>query len=155
MRYWIFKCDTKGPHEYLLNARMENLETRITWRVKERYLHEIEAGDTAFIWETGRKRGIRAVMQITSKPEEMDELETEKPYYVNADYQREDRVLGTLQERNLNIPAKKLKAIPGLEQLSVFAGTGHFTKGTNFPITDEQAKILIDQIKISQNSGAA
>lgn len=145
MNYWIFKCNIS---DYLLSDRMSNPEANVTWRVTDpRFRHEIKAGDTAFIWETGPKGGVRAIMQITSQPEMMGELETEKPYYVKPDYLPTVRVKGTLKERNLSLPSREIKSTPGLEGLSVFAGNGYHTRGTNYPVTEAQAKILISQLK--------
>jgi EVE domain len=55
MAYWIFKYN---PEKYRLDDRLADPNPEITWTVS-RHRREIAPGDTIFIWQTGRDRGIR------------------------------------------------------------------------------------------------
>lgn len=71
-----------GSSNATLNAikdRLADPNTKITWTVS-RFKDEIGAGDTVFLWVTGDKRGIRAVMRVDEAPRLMAELETEQAY---------------------------------------------------------------------------
>lgn len=58
MAFWIFKYN---PAVYRLAERLADPNPTITWLVS-RFKEEINAGDTAFLWMTGRNRCMRAVM---------------------------------------------------------------------------------------------
>lgn len=140
MRYWIFKCN---PDEYHIDARLEDAEPKTTWRVT-RYKDEIEKGDIAFIWRTGPKnRGICAVLRIESEPQEMPEFEHEQQYCLERDTSARIRIVGRFTNRLHCISYIELKNTPGLENLSVFSG---FQQTTNFKVTDEEGKILLNMI---------
>jgi predicted RNA-binding protein with PUA-like domain len=133
--YWIFKVN---PEYYRIDDRLADPEVRITWKVS-RYRDRIRAGDTAFIWRTGRSRGICATLKISSDPVDMAEIESEEPYCTPLDTGIRKRVLGELIERFPVIPADKIRLIPGLQGLSVFHG---YQQTTNFPVTEEEGRIL-------------
>ena len=59
MSYWIFKYN---PEKYRLQERLADPNPTITWTIT-RYRDQISPGDTIFVWETGRNRGIRAVLR--------------------------------------------------------------------------------------------
>jgi hypothetical protein len=75
----------------------------------------------------------------------MAELETEQPYNVERDTETMLRVVGTLTHRDVNLSHEALREVPGLENLSVFR-KDVVQKGTNFPVTSEQAAILLGLI---------
>lgn len=135
MAYWIFKVN---PNRYRIDERLADSEARITWQVT-RYHDEIRTGDTAFIWRTGRNRGLCATMKITSDPIEMPEIKSEEPYCIDLDLSAKCRVSGELVERFPLIRAKDIRFIPGLQGLSVFHG---FQQATNFSVTEEEGRIL-------------
>jgi 5-methylcytosine-specific restriction protein A len=135
MAFWIFKY---RPENYNLRARLSDPSPTLTWTVS-RFRDEIAAGDTAFLWETGPHRGIRAVMRIDEPPREMPELDSERRYWVEPDVAVAPRVLGTLTHRGIDLPAERLRRVPGLDGLSVFHG---FQQGTNFPVAPEEGRIL-------------
>lgn len=135
MNYWIFKCN---PDFYRLDARLTDPEPRTTWIIN-RYRERVQADDIAFIWQTGKHRGIRAAIRVDSPPQDMPELESEMKFQTSPDASFDCRVYATVLRRDLDISADKLRAIPGLEGLSVFRG---FRQGTIFPVTPEEAGIL-------------
>lgn len=143
MNYWIFKCN---PTAYLLDDRRRDKEEKITWRVT-RYNSEIQAGDLAFIWKTGKDRGICAVMQIESDPKEMPDYEHEDGYKIVLDNNLKVRVEGKIIRWVECISAYTLKSIDGLQNLSVFSG---YQQTTNFRVTQEEGLILM---KLIQDQG--
>jgi EVE domain len=136
MAFWIFKCN---PEKYRFAERASDPNPNITWTASQ-HTDEIGPGDTAFIWETGPNRGIRAVIQIESAPEMLPELPTEQSYWTEPDTDIRRRVLATLTHRGLNVSHLELRSIPGLEKLSVFHG---FQQATNFRVTPEEGAILM------------
>ncbi len=46
MAFWIFKCN---PDKYRLADRLADPNPTLTWTVS-RFRHEINAGDTVFLW---------------------------------------------------------------------------------------------------------
>ena len=140
MNYWIFKCNRKF---YRLDARLNAPEQNTTWRVKQ-YKKDVHLGDIAFIWQTSPDPGLRAVMHITSDPTEMEEIETEKQYYI-PDFEPTHivRVTGTLQDRFPLLSIKGLKRIPELNSLSAL----YPPPGTNHKVTHAEGKFLMDYIK--------
>lgn len=135
MKYWIFKYN---PDIYDLDARMDDPTIQTTWRVS-RYKDEFQPGDTAFIWETGKNRRIRAVLEITSHPEDMLELDHERQFWKHLEGEPACRARANIARRHLDIGHKTLRQIPVLEDLSVFVG---FQQGTNFPVTSEQGAVI-------------
>ena len=140
MNYWIFKCN---PEKYCINERLENPEPRTTWRVT-RYKTEIQAADIAFIWRTGQHRGICAVMRIDTVPQEMPELDSEKPYCVDLDTGVTCRVAGTFIQRFPCVSHEVLRSVPELENLSIFHG---YQQATNFPVTPLEGEVIMNVIQ--------
>lgn len=145
MSYWIFKTN---PDHYRLDGRLKDANPKISWKVT-RYKDEIQKGDIAFIWRTGNKRGICAVMRINTNPAEMKELESEQKYHVERDVKIMLRVEGTFTHRFDCISHKELRNIPNLKNLSVFSGN---QQATNFKVTDEEGKILMELLEARQEA---
>jgi predicted RNA-binding protein with PUA-like domain len=140
MAFWIFKCN---PARFRLEDRLADPNPVTTWTVT-RYRDEIGPGDTAFLWVTGVKRGIRGVMSIDQPPRLMAELPSEQQYWNEPDTDELLRVVGSLTHRNLDISAAELRDTPGLENLSMFHG---FQQGTNFEVSDAEGQIIMNLIQ--------
>jgi predicted RNA-binding protein with PUA-like domain len=136
MAFWIFKYN---PEKYHLAERLADSNPDITWTVS-RYRNQIAPGDTIFIWETGRDRGIRAILRAEGVPQDMAELESEQPYWTQRDNDVRCRVRATIVRRDVNLSHAELRSTPGLENLSVFHG---FQQGSNFPVTLDEGAILL------------
>jgi 5-methylcytosine-specific restriction protein A len=136
MACWIFKCN---PEKYRLVDRLADPNPVITWTVS-RFGDQIRPGDTVFIWETGERRGIRAVLRIDEGPRDMPELEGEQRYWAEKDQTICSRVLCTITHRGVDLSAERLRRVPGLERLSVFHG---FQQATNFPVAPGEGEILM------------
>jgi hypothetical protein len=111
MNYWIFKCN---PQHYQLEKRLADTEPRATWRVS-RYHDEIQTGDIAFIWETGRRR-IRATIRIVSQPKEMPELKHELTHCLpSLDASVKCRIEAVFESRDFEPLAGFLHVFGGIE----------------------------------------
>ena len=135
MAFWIFKCN---PEKYRLEQRLADPNPTLTWTVS-RHRDKIEPGDIAFLWVTGRDRGIRAIMRVDEAPRLMAEFDSEQTYWVEQDTRELWRVSGAFIHRNIQISSKSLHKVPGLEELSVFHG---WQQTTNFPVTPDEGAIL-------------
>jgi hypothetical protein len=140
MAFWIFNYN---PEKYRLAERLADPNPDITWRVS-RFRDEIRPGDIIFIWETGRDRGIRAVLRAEGVPQNMHELESEQPYLMERDTDVACRVHATIIHRDVNLSHSHLRSVPGLENLSVFHG---IQRGTNFRVTPEEGEILLELVE--------
>jgi hypothetical protein len=136
MSYWIFKCD---PDSFRLDARFADPFPTISWIVT-RYRDQIERDDTALVWQTGPKRGFRAILQLDSDPKIMPELKSEQKYNKEHDTEERYRVLATIKEREMNLPHTLLRNTPGLEELSMFHG---YQQGTNFKMTEKEFRTVL------------
>lgn len=135
MAYWIFKYN---PKNYRLADRLADPNPVITWTVS-RYREEIGPGDTIFLWGTGPKRGVRAVLRAESAPQDMPELDSEQPYWVEYDSEVRCRVLAVITDRDVQLSSRVLQSESGLKGLSVFHG---FQQTTNFRVTPEEGRAL-------------
>jgi hypothetical protein len=140
MSYWIFKCD---PKKYRLGERLAELPNPATTWLVTRYKKEIAPGDTAFLMETGPKRAIRAVMRVDSSPSNMAELSHEQDYWAERDTEIRCRVLGTLTHR-VHVLVDEIKEVEALKDLSIFKG---FQQGTNFRVSEEEGRVLIEFVR--------
>jgi predicted RNA-binding protein with PUA-like domain len=139
--YWIFKAN---PERFRIEARLKDPQPKTTWLVT-RYRDQVKPGDVAFIWSAGRAPEILAVMRVDSLPEVRDDLDSERIYWADSrDAKPRVRVLGTFTHRGPRLPSTRLKVVRGLEKLSVFHG---WQQATNFPVTDQEAAILMRLIE--------
>ncbi len=136
MNYWIFQAN---PDRYRLQDRLRDPNPEISWRVS-RYRDEISPGDRAFVWQSGKSRGLCATLRVETAPEEIHELSGERQYATDPQIASVSwRVLATIESRFPIIPAAMLRATPGLESLSILGG---FLQASNFRVTPEEARIL-------------
>jgi hypothetical protein len=141
INYWIFRCDTT---KYKLAERLEDANPLTTWRVNQ-HRNEIHTGDIAFIWENGKKGGIRARIRIDSEPSDMSEMDHELEYVVRNHSFDDDLDIGTrlrvtaIIEATAHLLPEEVKNRPGLEGMSIFTG---YKQQTNYEITPEQGEIL-------------
>src|SRR5436853_4370836 len=118
MAFWIFKCD---PSIYDLDNRVADAEQTITWSISK-YRTQVAVGDVAFLWQTGKDRGIRAATRIDVAARELPELGAELGHYHDAGghaaqriIENKYRVIGTLICRGANHSMDELRRVPGLE----------------------------------------
>jgi hypothetical protein len=129
MNYWIFKAN---PALWDVEKHLREGYAPTGYKIS-RYRHEIKAGDTAFLWLTGARRGIIAVLDILSDPYYLP------PNPSDAYWSDIYKVDVRLSAQFPLIEAEFLKTLPGLAGLSTFHG---FQAGTNFRVTPEEGQIL-------------
>lgn len=145
MNYWIFKADS---NQYDIDRRLAYSNPQISWRVHN-YQKEIKAGDIAFIWRTGSKRGIIGIIDIKTNPEIIDELKHEIQFYKNSVPFAELRITGLLRSARMNLLHTALKEIPDTSELPVFMNNinSKFTRATNYALDEEQGDAIMKLIK--------
>jgi 5-methylcytosine-specific restriction protein B len=133
---WIFQAN---PELFNLGAALQHLK-ETTWLTKQ-HSDTIRAGDTVFLWQSGKEAGIVAMGAVLTNPQPMEQLEEEKEFNRSAEKFaglqprvriRIDRVLPTRLERSA------LLGHPILGGLTVLTAP----QGTNFTVTKEQADAL-------------
>jgi len=141
---WIFQAN---PQRFdILNALADEKLNEDVWLVNQ-HKNEIKKGDIGLIWMSGKEAGICAVVDITSDPEFLvDSLDSSK--YWMSDEDKQQRKLRVKYKYKIKFPGEpiykqELKNIPELSRLSIL----NFFQGTNFPVTDEEWKIIADLIE--------
>lgn len=134
-RTWIFQGN---PQYYDVRAAMKQLE-EFNWEVRT-YKSDIKIGDVVYIWEAGSDGGLLGSGVVISDVREAAESEAEKQFWVEQpDLESKPRVLiKRTQIFDQLITRDDLKDEPGLSQLSLLRNP----RGTNFPVTENEAKIL-------------
>ena len=145
MNYWIFKCN---PDKYRIDDRLKDPENKITWLVT-RYRDKIKVDDIAFIWRTGNKRGIVGAIKIVEKPFWRKELDTELPYCIDLDNSLRMRVVADIFSRGPFLSQEYIQSVSKLQDLSIFRG---FKQATNYKITENEGRLILDIMKIKSNS---
>lgn len=136
---WIFQAN---PQRFdILNALADEKLTEDVWLVNQ-HKNEIKKGDIGLIWMSGKEAGICAVVDIISDPEFLvDSLDSSK--YWMSDDDKQQRKLRVKYKYKIKFPDRpvykqELKNIAELSRLSIL----NFFQGTNFPVTDEEWKII-------------
>lgn len=140
MRYWIYSAN---PERYRIEERLRDPRAEITWIVT-RYADLTHPGDIAFLWITGKDRGIVGAIRLLSEPTLMEELASEKVFWTEHSNAPATRVLAELTHRVALIPAMRLRNIPELMKCSVFHG---FQQATNFMLTEKEGQIFWDLVE--------
>lgn len=140
-RTWIFQAN---PDDYRTRDAFSELGA-LYWTVK-RHADEIHAGDSVFIWESGVDGGLIAETTVATEPEQHDESPVEAKFYVKP--QPLSRFLGVKLVLNRLLPAPILKRAdllrhPTLKSIQLVT----MPRGTNFPLTDEEAHALRSAIQ--------
>lgn len=136
---WIFQAN---PMRYdVVQALSDNgVGNRLHWLVN-RHQEAIKSGHLGIIWMSGKEAGIYALARVESNPGMMREFPEERNYWLEAGEPIEAlRVELLILKSLINRPVlrKELKAIPGLQSLSIFKQA----QGTNFPVTSEEWRLI-------------
>lgn len=136
---WIFQANPKRFD--ILNALADDRINEDVWLVNQ-HKNEIKKGDIGLIWMSGKEAGIYAVMDIISDPEFLVDSPISSQYWI-SDEDKQQRKLRVKISTKLKFPdnpiyKQELKNIPGLSHLSIL----NFFQGTNFPVRDEEWKII-------------
>jgi len=135
-RTWIFQGN---PKLYDIVRAVEDLD-KMTWAVSQ-YNHQIRKGDKVYIWKSGKDGGIIASGTILCDPETKQPnlndlyargtpLNTEP--YLGVDIQIEKKLTDKIVAR------QTLRADERTKELEIL----HFSKKTNFRVTEEEAIVL-------------
>jgi hypothetical protein len=142
-RVWIFQAN---PNRYdVLNALSDDaIGPNMHWTVNQ-HINEIAKGHLALIWLSGAEGGIYALTEITSNPQLLNVTNDEDKYWVDTSYNNKERLRVKLKvlKNMVNKPIyrNELKATIGLENISIFRQS----QGTNFPLTNEEWRIIKDK----------
>ncbi|MDY6985649.1 MAG: endonuclease NucS [Candidatus Thermoplasmatota archaeon] len=148
---WIFQANPK-TYDILnaLSSKEELGEENDMWSVS-RFKDRIHKGDTALIWMSSTSpksndAGIYAVAEITSNPEYMKS--TSKFWISEDDFKKQQnnlwvRLKYKLIFANNPIFREELKSIDELKNMLIFKQP----QGTNFPVTQEEWRVISDLIK--------
>lgn len=142
---WIFQAN---PQRYDVIGALsdQRLSNKLRWLVNQRK-DDIKRGHIALIWMSGDddEAGIYALARVESDPAKMPELPEGKAYWLDEGRGREVlRVDLSILKSFVNKPIvrRKLKTIPGLQNLSIFQNA----QGTNFGVRDEEWLLISDLI---------
>ena len=95
---------------------------------------------------SGKEGGVYAIAKIITDPNETEEFEEEKKYWLSRSKEtsRVMRVQLQVIKRLINSPLfrKELKAIEELKELSILK----FAQGTNFPVTIDEWQVMSNLI---------
>jgi len=142
MNYWIFQCNTK---QYRLDERLaDSNNDAIAWLVKQ-HKKEVHKGDIAFLWRSRGgdkldKRGIYAVLEVTTEPKVDKDIVSEFRYYVKQPVSKPTkglRVEAQILQRQFLSRDDILKH-PKLQELSILKNC----MGTNFSVTQQEGEAL-------------
>lgn len=138
MAYWLFKCD---PERYRIDARLHLAEPRTSWAVT-RYGEEMAPGDLAFIFRTGKNRGLVALMAIDTHAIEAEELAHDMDFWKSPPPATKSRqVFGRFVRRFAGVPAERLRAVPELAEFPIFRG---FHQATNYRVEAPAGDALVE-----------
>jgi predicted RNA-binding protein with PUA-like domain len=137
---WIFQ----GKPEIWDGAAGVQLPGDIHWVVRQ-HQHDVRAGDTVYIWQSGANAGIIAVAVVTSPPALSEDTEAEIELYPEGpppDFQGKQIRVTLRVNRRLATPLTKIQMRdhPVLRDLSIIRNP----RGTNFAVSDQQAAELTD-----------
>jgi hypothetical protein len=133
-RWWLFQCN---PDKYDLDRALQEM-TRTSWRMT-RYADDIAVGDRLFLWVSGPAGGLRAVATVDSPVAEVEK--DDDPFLRDGDAlgSRMKRVGIRFDDISGLVRRDAVLAAPGLQNLGVLK----WPQGTNYPVTDDEAKVLL------------
>jgi hypothetical protein len=143
-RVWIFQAN---PNRYdILNALDDEQITEDVWMVNQ-HKDEIKKSDVGLVWMSGKEAGIYEVIDILSDPEFLVESPVSASYWTDEDdkLQARLRIRYTHRIKLHHNPVYKneLRSIPGLAGMQIL----HCARGTNFPVTNEEWRIITHLIE--------
>lgn len=140
-RMWVFQANPKLYN--LLGALADASLEEDVWKVRQ-YKREICSGHIALIWMSGEKRGIYAVVDVTSNTQPLVESPQSAQYWIHESdrFQEMDRVKihRALNLRNTPILEEELTRIPQLKDMQIFG----FRHKTNFKVEDDERLIILN-----------
>lgn len=134
---WIFQAN---PKYYDLSSALRDLQ-ELSWSVRQ-HRDRIHEGDRVFIWESGGESGIVAVATTLTEPSSaIKEIESERKYYRDTSKFDPNEPRVRIKIDHVLEPRLGKESIadePELAGLSILK----IQKGTNFPVTGEQCRLI-------------
>jgi hypothetical protein len=137
---WIFQAN---PKLWNLEGAVRKLKT-LTWLVKQ-HADRIHAGDTVYLWQSGKSGGLLAVAEVLTDPAELEAAADETEFALAEERfdGRQLRVrLGVSKILLSPISRAELAVDPILSKLSILEQP----LGTNFPVSVLEAKALASMV---------
>jgi len=136
---WIFQAN---PNRYdVLNALSDPEIQQHRWQVNQ-HKKNINKGDIALIWMSGKEAGIYAVAEIASDPSIMGEPPSEEKYWTSSHDKGVKRLRVDLFNKavliNSPIYRNELKELDLLRNMSILK----VAQGTNFPVTLDEWSVI-------------
>jgi len=133
---WIFQANPE-KYDIFKALKDESIGSIIHWSVKQ-YANEIQKGDIALIWLSGKKAGIYFIAEIISMPIMLIEPESERKYWFDKTDKPEEELcvkLNIFQDLSENpVLRENIKNIERTKNLSIIRQP----RGTNFKVTFEE-----------------
>jgi hypothetical protein len=124
---WFFQSN---PEHYDINAALGTLD-RIWWRVPQ-HANEINVGDIAVLWRSGKDAGIIGIGRIIADPQQHPIEAAEKSFTLTDDEGTEDATRALIRIQAVPFMAKEqVRAIPELRQHQIVVAP----MGTVFPLS--------------------
>jgi hypothetical protein len=145
---WIFQAN---PDNFDIDEAIGELK-EITWKVN-RYKDRIHAGDIVYLWKSGENAGIVAVGKILTEPALLKDLEIEKkfarPKAAGENGDKEFIGVRISVERVLRPMIRRQDLLN--DPLFGFMQILRQSQGTNFVLSDKEAKAIHDLIDSSNS----
>lgn len=144
---WIFQCN---PKKWNLRGALDSLN-KVRWLVAQ-HKERIHVGSKVYLWESGEAAGILAIGRVLTEPAVIPDLPEEAKFRVEeGKFEREAprvevEIVGKVVPPISRI---ELRTHEVLSKLAILEQP----IGTNFPVTNEQAKAL--QELVERRMGAA
>jgi hypothetical protein len=146
VKYWLVCCDERYP----LADRLEDPDPRVSWRVT-RYHDDMAAGDLAFVWLTGKRMGVCAVLHLTSSAEVVDTLEAETVDCVDVEIGPVYVIEAAVVARGFFLAGHSLRSQPALSEMSVFSESQH---ATEYHLSRPEALKILELMAARAHTGA-
>ncbi|MGK3964073.1 EVE domain-containing protein [Sorangium sp. So ce118] len=147
-RSWIFQGN---PNKYDVRGAARTLP-ELSWMVKQ-YKNEIRPGDTVFLWESGSEGGVVARATVLTRPQVLPQEPAEAAFHRDATLQGDAELQVRLRvDARVDPPVGRaqLKAHPTLSGCAIM----RMSQGTNFTLSDEEARSLAELVAGSLASGS-
>lgn len=138
---WIFQS---SPTQYDLPGALTTLRN-LTWLVNQ-YEHEIRAGDTVFLWETGPQAGVLASGRVVSDPGLIDHDQGQEAYERVPDKFSGPRLRVRIDIERVLRPRLSRQQISADEALASLPNL-KFANATNFKLAPTQAAALDELVR--------
>lgn len=149
-KFWIFQAN---PETFRIFDWWKDHpdDDSITWSIRQ-YADKVRKGDLGVIWLSGNKRGIYAMVNVSTNPATIDPTEDEKRYWVDSKelYKSSKRAVLEYQSRLFDQPIDRQFCLSDevLSGMSILRQA----QGTVFRITENHFERVSESIKLRARS---